>query len=68
MKVIYEKSNYYIQKHFSENTLVYITITLLVLKRLHVHFTLIGGHRLKILDNGINGSETTVSAGYTVTR
>ena len=35
------------------------TLASLVLKKLHDHFILTGGHRLKIVDNGINGSETT---------
>ena len=47
MKVTYQKAKYNL-----ENTLA--------LKRLHVHFTLSGGLQLKIVDNGINGSETTV--------
>ena len=35
------------------------TLASLVLKRLHVHFVLIGSHRLKIVDNAINESEIT---------
>ena len=42
------------------------TLASLVLKSLDVHFTLSGGHQSKIVDNGINGSQTTVSVGYTV--
>ena len=38
------------------------TLASLVLKRLHVHIILTGGHRLKIVDNGIDGSETAASS------
>ena len=37
-----------------------------MLKSLDVQFTLSGGNQPKIADNVINGSETTVSVGYTV--
>ena len=39
-----------IQKYFSIS---------IVLKRVQVHFILTSGHRLKVVDNGINESETT---------
>ena len=35
------------------------TLASLVLKRLHVHFILTSGHRVKIVDNRINESKTT---------
>ena len=48
----------------NQNVAIKNTLTSLVLKRLHVHFALGGGHRLKIVDNEINGSETTVCSLY----
>ena len=48
-----------------QNITIENSLASLVLKRLHVHFTLSCGHRLKILDNGTNESETLVSVGYT---
>ena len=54
MKVIDQKLKYYIWKHFSTFSV----------KSLDVHFALSGSHRLQIEDNGMNGSETTVSVVY----